>query len=198
MTTTQSSLREKRRVETRAEIVRVAFDLFGKHGYENVSVEMIAEAAGISRATFFNYFPKKDLILREVATARMERLKSNLATLSAGNKRPTMARIVEVVLAMTEENARISRHSKKMLLEIVLRHSSQGPLQAARAQAVEAITEFVARIPRRKQPAREVAETLFAVYIGTMLEWLINERVPEDWLLETMQARLRLLLEGVA
>ena len=67
----QHSLRQKRKIETRAEIVRVAFDLFGKLGYENVPVESIAEAAGISRATFFNYFPQKDLILREVASARV-------------------------------------------------------------------------------------------------------------------------------
>jgi hypothetical protein len=79
-----------------------------------------------------------------------------------------------------------------------MRYAAQGPLQAARAQAVEAITEVVARIPRRKQPAREVAETLFAVYIGTMLEWLMSERAPQNWLKDTMQTRLQLLLEGVA
>jgi AcrR family transcriptional regulator len=194
----QHSLRQKRKIETRAEIVRVAFDLFGKLGYENVPVESIAEAAGISRATFFNYFPQKDLILREVASARMERLKRSLAAFTAAHDRPTMSKIVEIVLVITEENARISRHSKKLLLEVVMRYAAQGPLQAARAQAVEAITEVVARIPRRKQPAREVAETLFAVYIGTMLEWLMSERAPQNWLKDTMQTRLQLLLEGVA
>jgi AcrR family transcriptional regulator len=54
MTARELSLRARRRQTTKAEIVRSAFALFSKHGYERVSVEMIAAAAGVSRATFFN------------------------------------------------------------------------------------------------------------------------------------------------
>lgn len=199
MTPVEHSLRHKRKLETRAEIIRVAFDLFGKLGFEEVSVEMVAEAAGISRATFFNYFPQKELILREVASARMERLRSSLASFGAAHAKPSMSKIVAIIVDLSEENARISRQSKKLLLEVVLRHAAHGPLQAAREQAINALAEVVSRVPRRKRPsARAVAETIFAVYFGTMLEWLTNEQAPYDWLRLAMLARLEVLVEGAA
>jgi AcrR family transcriptional regulator len=82
------SLREKRKQYTKAEIVRVAFDLFGKHGFDKVPVEMICAEAGISRATFFNYFPQKELILREFAHARVAKVKEILSGFTANRHTP--------------------------------------------------------------------------------------------------------------
>lgn len=193
------SLHTRRRQETRADVIRVAFDLFGKHGYEQVSVEMIAAAAGISRATFFNYFPQKELILREIAAARLEKLKSSLARFGASGHPPTFDGIVQLMLKISEENARITRQSKKLLLETVFRQASQGPLLATREKAIDALAEFIGRIPRRRKvPARLCAETVFAIYMATMLEWLMREDVPQKWLVNTMRERLQLTLEGLA
>lgn len=192
-------LRDRQKQHTRAEIVRVAFDLFGQSGYEKVSVEAIAAAVGISRATFFNYFPQKELILRELASARMEKLKRNLAGFGAAEGAPTFEKILEMILALAVENARISQQSKKLLLETLFRQASQGLLLEAREQAIEALAEVIRRIPSRvPNDARTVAETLFSVYLGSMLEWLMRENVPQEWLQETMRKRLLLLVEGVA
>ncbi len=199
MNPSPKSLRSALKAQTRAAIVAVSFDLFGKLGFEKVSVEMIAEAAGISRATFFNYFPQKDLILREIASARVEKLKSLLAGFGASKQVPTLENILELVLNITEENARISLQSKKLLLETIFRQASQGPLLIARDQAVESLGMAIERIPRRdSKPARQLAETVFAAYMGTMMEWLMREGVPREWLVNTMRERLVLILEGVA
>jgi AcrR family transcriptional regulator len=40
-----------------------ALDLFGAQGYHDTTVEQIAEAAGVSRRTFFRYFSSKDEIV---------------------------------------------------------------------------------------------------------------------------------------
>jgi AcrR family transcriptional regulator len=194
-----TSLRGRQKLHTRSEIVRAAFDLFGQSGFEKVSVDQIAAAVGISRATFFNYFPQKELILREIASARMENLKRNLAAFSTSQAAPTFEKILEMVIALSAENARISQQSKRLLLETIFRQASQGLLLAAREQAIQALAEVIGRIPRRlPNDARAVAETLFSVYIGTMLEWLMREDVPQEWLQKTMRKRLLLLLEGVA
>ncbi|PCI88785.1 MAG: hypothetical protein COB24_02165 [Hyphomicrobiales bacterium] len=55
-----SSLREKRRIKNAQSIHRVAINLAAEHGLDNVTTEMISEAAGISLRTFFNYFPYKE------------------------------------------------------------------------------------------------------------------------------------------
>lgn len=53
------TLRERRRLSTRRDISRAALYLVLEHGLGNVTVDDIAEAAGISPRTFFNYFPSK-------------------------------------------------------------------------------------------------------------------------------------------
>ncbi len=191
-------LRDRQREQTRAEIVRVAFELFGRYGYSEVPVEMIAAEAGISRATFFNYFAQKDLLLREIAEARAVRLKTFLAEVRAANVEPTLASVVETVLKLTGENARISLHSKQLLLTTFFGHASRGFILTAREHAIEILVESLRLVPGLKSDPQLVADTLFAVYIATMLEWLMREGVAENWLVDTMRDRLNLVMEGVA
>ncbi|OUS05128.1 hypothetical protein A9Q96_13615 [Rhodobacterales bacterium 52_120_T64] len=55
-----SSLRELRRKQTTESIRRAAVNLAIELGLDNVTTEMISNAAGISPRTFFNYFPYKE------------------------------------------------------------------------------------------------------------------------------------------
>jgi len=203
-------LRDRQREHTRSEIVRVAFDLFATHGYEKVSVEMIAAEAGISRATFFNYFPQKELILREVASARAAKLKAIMGELLTAGHAPTVDGLLQAILKLAEENARITVHSKKLILETVFHNVSRGPMMVAREQAVEALTGIFARIlktaPARKTHApgartkhspKLVAEVVVSIFLATMLEWLMRDGLPQKWLPETMRARLQLVLGSV-
>ncbi|WP_211228530.1 TetR/AcrR family transcriptional regulator [Glycomyces tenuis] len=58
------SLRERKKHATRVLLMETALSLFEEKGFDNVSVAEIAEAAEVSKATVFNYFPTKvDLVL---------------------------------------------------------------------------------------------------------------------------------------
>lgn len=59
----QPGLRERKRRQLRATIERAALDLMLEHGYDAVPVEMICEAAEVSRRTFFNYFGSKEMVV---------------------------------------------------------------------------------------------------------------------------------------
>ncbi|MBZ5740658.1 TetR family transcriptional regulator [Nocardioides mangrovi] len=61
MTSTPASgLRSMTRDAVRAQIAAVAIDLFAEHGFDQVTVEQIATASGISARSFHRYFPAKE------------------------------------------------------------------------------------------------------------------------------------------
>jgi len=63
----EGSLRDRQRAQIRADIRRAAFRLFIERGYDTVTTEEIATAAGVSARTFFRHVPtKEDLLLAPV------------------------------------------------------------------------------------------------------------------------------------
>ena len=53
-------LRSKSRENLRAEVADVAYKVFAERGFDQVTATEVAEAAGISRASFFRYFESKE------------------------------------------------------------------------------------------------------------------------------------------
>jgi AcrR family transcriptional regulator len=60
---TAGSLRDRQRAQVRADIRRAAFRLFIQRGYDAVTTEEIAAAAGVSPRTFFRHVPTKEELL---------------------------------------------------------------------------------------------------------------------------------------
>ncbi len=70
-------LRERKKRETRRLIADTAARLFAERGYERVAVVDVADAAGVSEQTVYNYFPaKQDLVFD-----RKEAIRQRLTTL---------------------------------------------------------------------------------------------------------------------
>lgn len=57
------TLREKKSARSRQLMISVALDLFMKYGYENTTMEKIAETAEVGTSTLYRYFPSKDLLI---------------------------------------------------------------------------------------------------------------------------------------
>ena len=90
-------LRERQKAARRQAISDAATALFMERGFEAVTIAEVAEAAGVSIKTIFNYFgSKEELFLDREAEARR-------ATLSAVADRPAGARITDGLRALLVE-----------------------------------------------------------------------------------------------
>ncbi len=64
-----SGLRERRKQETRQAISDIATRLFVAHGFDEVTISQVADAAGVAKMTVTNYFARKeDLVFDRAET----------------------------------------------------------------------------------------------------------------------------------
>jgi AcrR family transcriptional regulator len=162
-------LRERKKARTRAAIREHALRLFREHGYGATTVEQIAEAAEVSPATFYRYFPtKEDVVLQDdfdvLAMDVFEAQAPGLSTIAA-----MRAAIVQVLAALTPEELERFRESTELTLTI--------PEVRARAldeltRATQVMAEAVARragLPPDDFAARNMAGAITGVILTASL-----------------------------
>ncbi len=94
-----SGLRERKKRATRAAIHHAAMRLFDEHGFAGTTIDQIAEAADVSRATVFSYFPTKEEIVHGEGAAAIDGLAARL------RERPAGETTISVVRAWLDELA---------------------------------------------------------------------------------------------
>jgi AcrR family transcriptional regulator len=65
LSTAESSLRGRKQQVVRSALYDAAIDLFAVKGFDETTVEEVAQTAGVSRRSFFRYFSSKDDLLAQ-------------------------------------------------------------------------------------------------------------------------------------
>ncbi|MET9760900.1 TetR family transcriptional regulator [Streptomyces sp. NPDC006372] len=112
-------LRERKKRATRAALVAAAVRLAAEQGAENVTVDAISEAAGVSARTFFNYFDSRDDVFVMIGAESSARVRQ--AVLAAPPGRSPLRALRD---AMATELAEVEQHQELWRLHSeVLRRS---------------------------------------------------------------------------
>jgi AcrR family transcriptional regulator len=67
-------------IGTRAQVLRVALDLFRTQGYDGTSLRQIAERLGITKAALYYHFPAKEHLIIELTRPFLDALAALLAS----------------------------------------------------------------------------------------------------------------------
>jgi AcrR family transcriptional regulator len=108
------SRRERRRLETRERILEASLLLFETRGYEATTVTEIARRADIAYGTFFNHFPSKLHLLREIADRSLQDLFANVEEV---RRRP--GAFADRLIALFESSARRAEEKGQHVRELI-------------------------------------------------------------------------------
>jgi AcrR family transcriptional regulator len=79
-----TGLRERRKREARRAISGVAMAMFESRGFDEVTISQVAEAAGVSKMTVTNYFPRKEDLVFDRAEVIIASLAGAVAARAPG------------------------------------------------------------------------------------------------------------------
>jgi AcrR family transcriptional regulator len=188
-------LRERKKLRTRQAIRQAAYRLIGEQGYEQTTVEQIAETAEVSPSTVFRYFAtKEDIILTDEYDPVLEQ-----AILNRPADEPPLVALREAVVTS------LRLLYEEFRPEFMLRMQLVREVPALRAQLHESMDQNIQLLcgvlsertgrPRDDFELRVVVGAIFGALTQVLFEWA--EREPEWDLVETVDRALAVLQRGL-
>ena len=173
-----SGLRERKKEATRLALHEAALRLVSAYGLDRVSVDDIAEGAGVSPRTFFNYFPTKDDAVIGLDPLHPQRLAEALAA------RPAEETPVQALRALVAEQA-AEMASEPQVWPLRLQVVDSNPSLAARLSAAFGESERVlaAAIAERTGTAvdTDVYPTLLAAVQAAVMRTALHRWLASDF-----------------
>jgi len=193
------SRRERRKLELHARILEAARDLFTEHGFHAAKVADICDRADVAHKTFFNHFPSKQHLLREIANHGIDEL---LVDIEAARKQghSTAERLTAFFLVIAERTAQAGPMNRELVTELVhvVHDSSSKSLQARRLH--DAFGKIVADgLLAGDVTQRHDAETLTEMILGAYYVLMFNYANLDDFPIEKQAAAVaRFLADALA
>lgn len=174
------SLRERKKQRTRDRLVVEALRLFARNGYEQTSVEEIAEAAEVSPRTFFRYFPTKADVVFADLPARLTAVRAALDDASGGTIHDRVRDVIVESTSLLGDDPRLLAARTKLVLE-------NPPLQTRGleffATAEGLVSAAYARdlgVPPTELAPRLAAAVTIAAGRSAMLAWSADQSGDPD------------------
>jgi AcrR family transcriptional regulator len=191
-------LAERRRRLVRADLARVAIALFAERGFDAVTVDDIAAAAGISGRTFFRYFATKDEVVLDYERLLQERLVAALDKRPASEGPVTALRAAYLVTSHVpaEDRARVVQVGRILEAAPGLRALAHGARAEVAPPLVERIAARMGVDPATDAAPRAVVAAMTAVAAGEWQSWVESGGVDDP--ASRIGAALGLLEQGLA
>jgi len=171
-TTPPMGRRERNKQRVRGRLYESALRLFTENGYEQVSVDEIAEDADVARGTFFNHFQRKEDLITAWGDDRRKHLRTGLASSQAPLGEDLAATLRRCMAVLADINTTEREVTRAMLTAWV---KAGRPLNEE-PYAAEIFAEAVENARKRGEVAASVDPgrigNLFRdAYLGTLYRW---------------------------
>jgi TetR/AcrR family transcriptional regulator, acrAB operon repressor len=190
--------------ETRELILEAAETLFAERGLHSVSMQDIAEAAGVSRATVFNQFGSKLLVLDAITARSLENYRKLLHAALNDTDSPTTKLLRRLFRQMGKGIASNQSLYREVFIEIrkvSMGLDGDGLSPALKHETFDILTSIFARGQDRGEisgaASAEVLATAFdSLLSGAVIQWLhVRRRGSLPAMLESL---VDVFLDGAA
>lgn len=194
----QIGLRERKKVQTRQAILEAAMALFAEHSYAEVTVSQIADRAGISRQTCFNYFSGKPAIaaaVSEVLVYGIEQLAAAVLPLDV----PTAERFRILFQRAWEGVAANKELSHYAVIESIVTPRDTGLRRDLSRRSRKAFASLIADGRRRGDVRTDFDTSLLArIAVAALAECMLSWGLDSDHPLEEdLETTARFLAETI-
>ena len=172
-----SRARSTSHAEQRAAMLARAAELFARQGYHATSMNQLAEAAGLSKATLYHYYRDKDALLVHIADGHVSRLQALVAEVRALGLKPE-PQMRELVRRIVEAYAG-AQHAHRVLTEDV-KFLAPADRQRILDKEREVVAGFAAAVAALRPELKQAAlATPMTMLLFGMINWMFTWMKPE-------------------
>ncbi len=113
-----TTVREKKKRQTRKAILEAAIHLFGSNGYDKTSIDQLARKAGVGKGTIYSYFRSKSEILLAFCDDELEYLHEEMERRIDDNT-PFLDALVEIFMIEFRYVTRNKEFGRVFLREVI-------------------------------------------------------------------------------
>jgi len=174
--------RERRKLEIRGRLLDAARSLFDQKGFGATTVDEICERADVAQKTFFNHFPTKQHVVREIAETFLDEV--GIFVEDARKQRGSTAeRLAQLFRRAGEEAVRAGPRHKELVVEVarLVQVDGSGPEKTRRLHAAfRALLEDGAAAGELtgEHDVAFLNEMVVGAFIAILLNWQSVEGYP--------------------
>jgi len=169
--------RQARAVATVDAIVTAAAQVLLAHGYENATTARVAERAGVSVGSLYQYFPNKESLVAELIERHAQDLVSTITHAIDDFPHATLEAGLEAAIGAVIGAHRIDPRLHKILHEQIPRVGRLAKAMNAEREIAKAFERLLRRHAEELPPACDPA--LAAVVVETVIEAIGHKAVLE-------------------
>jgi len=196
-----TAIREKQLQKRKQETLDVALRLLMERGYSNFNMDDLADEAGISKPTLYQYFNSKDELVSQAMVRVYEKIEELLATLEDQSPLTRLEHFLRTALKTRAEKHYLAAPADMEMMRAIIH---QYPPMVEHVRVVKAKLEHIVREAQAQGeidpslPAWVVVNTLFSFQRVIFNPFSQNDPPrSDDELAAAMESVVRLFKRGV-
>ena len=167
---TLKQLKSKERDKRKALIIEAAERVFANKPYDKVSMQEIADEAGLAKSSIYTYFPNQESLFLDTYLRDLDLLMEDFHAIVSGDKKIDLGDMITTFIDHFDQHDSFFRMASLFMLNGNLSETSQNRLNQAGRQMMDLFDRTFIAMDYRGD-LRLLSHTLFAALGGIMISY---------------------------